>query len=169
MAVPPFRIDQLGIVVADLDAALPVYDELLRAESWSIWTYGPHLLHEQTFRGAPAPFEMRVALSNGLPVQVELIEPIGGPNVYDDWLASRGPGLHHLGTFESDLPSGRRVMSGLGYAEAQLGLGQGADGTGGFVYFDATRTLGYYLELIERPGERHPPEAVWRRPAEDEA
>jgi catechol 2,3-dioxygenase-like lactoylglutathione lyase family enzyme len=154
------RVDQVGIIVRDLDAALPRYERLLGAGPWRLWAYGPSNLSEQMYRGKRAAYAMRLALSSSRP-QVELIEATAGPSVYDDWLDRNSTGLHHLGSIEEDLDAGIARMAAAGFEVLQLGRGYGLDGDGGFAYFDTVAELGVMLELINVPARRREPDAIW--------
>jgi len=157
----PFgRIDQIGIVVRDLDAALPRYDAAMGGAPWRGWTYGPELLVAQEYRGRASAFEMRIALSSSTP-QIELIQPLRGPSLYHEWLEDHGDGFHHVGTWVPDLAAATERMRGHGFELLQLGRGFGLDGDGGFAYFDAADPLGTILELIEVPARRREPQRVW--------
>jgi catechol 2,3-dioxygenase-like lactoylglutathione lyase family enzyme len=156
-AAPFGRIDQVGIVVRDLDSALERYSEVIDSTPWRLWTYGPELLSAQEYRGAAASFEIRIALSSSKP-QIELIEPVRGPSVYDEWLDAHGEGQHHVGTFVADLDAGIAAMARHGFRVMQAGRGYGLDGDGGFAYLDTQDRLGVILELIEVPARRREPE-----------
>ncbi len=151
------RPDQVGIIVPSLEAAFPAYGA---ATPWRIWTYGRSTVGSVELRGGPGRFEMRIALNPTQP-QIELIEPVAGPSVYDEWVAEHGYGLHHLGYFTDDLEAAIGAMADAGYALLQAGRGLGADGSGGFAYFDTTAVLGYIAEAIEPPAARRDPESVW--------
>jgi hypothetical protein len=49
-----------------------------------------------SYRGAPADFVASISLSYLGDMQLELIEPVSGPNIYSDFLQDSGPGLHHI-------------------------------------------------------------------------
>ena len=49
-----------------------------------------------SYRGAPADFVASISLSYLGDMQLELIEPVRGPNIYSDFLQDSGPGLHHI-------------------------------------------------------------------------
>ncbi len=156
-ATPFGRIDQVGIVVRDLDTALERFSETIESAPWRVYTYGPELLTAQEYRGRPTAFEMRIALSSTTP-QIELIEPVRGPSLYHDWLATGGEGQHHVGTFVPDLDAGIAAMAQQGYRVVQAARGYGLDGDGGFAYLDTQDRLGVILELIEVPARRREPE-----------
>ena len=151
--------DQIGIVVADLDEAMGRYSRIFDCGAWSVWTYGPELFRESSFRGQKGRFSMRLALAGAGP-QLELIEPVQGPSLYHEWLAEQGEGLHHIGMRVPDLQAGTREMAERGFGVLQSGRGYGLDGDGGFAYLDSAAELGVILELIEVPARRPEPDAV---------
>ncbi|MFZ0216626.1 MAG: VOC family protein [Candidatus Dormiibacterota bacterium] len=160
--VPFFRgrpVGQVGIVVRDLDRALDHYARLWGVGRWSLYTYGTHVLTSTTFRGRGEPYAMRLALNSERP-QVELIESTLGPNLYEEWLTAHGEGIHHLGYFVESIAESVQGMERAGYPAVQTGLGTGLDGDGGYAYFDLRAELGVYVEAIEPPARRRPPERV---------
>jgi methylmalonyl-CoA/ethylmalonyl-CoA epimerase len=153
--------DQIGILVPDIKAAVPRYAAIFGVREWRLWTYGPDFVPELTYRDQPGEFVMRLALSDSSP-QLELIEPLRGPSIYEEWLRDNRAGVHHIGTFVASLDSAAEAMREAGYELVQAGRGYGAKGDGGFAYFDTTRDLGIITEVLEIPTARRPPEATWR-------
>jgi methylmalonyl-CoA epimerase len=82
-------IHHLGVAVADLDEAVTTYEQVL----------GATLEHRETVPGqgveAAAP---RVGAS-----RVELLASLGGETPVGKFLASRGPGMHHVAYEVDDL------------------------------------------------------------------
>lgn len=152
-------VDQVGIVVTDLELYIERYAETYGLGDWKIWTYEQEMFSESSFRGGPADFSMRLALSSRDP-QVELIEPLAGPSIYHEWLAESGSGVHHLGSWVESLDEAIESLGSRGWELVQMGRGYGADGDGGFAYFDARADQGVILEVIEVPRRRIEPEAT---------
>ncbi len=149
---------QVGIVVPDLEAAMRAYGPPRGAgDVWRLWTYGERLLSERRFRGSPGTFEMLIALGGSDP-QLELIQPLEGPSIYHEHLAAGGSGLHHLAFRTTDLATTTDEMERAGFGVLQSGVGFGADGSGGFAYYDTMATLGYIAEAVEAPRVRREPE-----------
>jgi len=159
LAPANLKADQIGIVVEDIDAAMHRYAGMFDCGPWHVYTYGPDIVKEPTFRGAPGRFEMRLALAGSGP-QLELIQPLIGPSLYHEWLERHGEGFHHIGMRVPDLGAGIRDMEERGFAVLQSGRGCGLDGDGGFAYLDTYAALGVTLELIEVPARRREPEAI---------
>jgi catechol 2,3-dioxygenase-like lactoylglutathione lyase family enzyme len=158
----PFELkpDQVGILVSDIEAAIPRYSALFAVREWRLWTYGPGFVPELWYRGQLGTFVVRLAISDTSP-QLELLEPLQGPSIYEEWLRDNSPGLHHIGTFVPSLDTAIDAMRATGYEPVQVGRGYGADGDGGFAYYDTTSELGIITEVIEAPAARRPPEATW--------
>jgi len=160
-AFPITHFDQIGLVVRDLEASMRRYWERFRIGPWRVYTYGPPLLKGMTYRGRAQEYTMRIALCQHGPQVVELIQSIAGPNIYDEFLAAHGEGLHHVRTVVDDFAAAAARLEAAGYACIQSGRGFGARGDGAFAYFDTTADLGMIYELAELPKERVPPELVY--------
>jgi methylmalonyl-CoA/ethylmalonyl-CoA epimerase len=154
------ELAQVGIIVTDLERSVAAYHALLGLASWSVYTYGPGFVQDLTYRGAPGAFSMRVALSASNPV-VELIQPLTGPSIYDEWLEHHGEGLHHVAVQVPAIRDAVSAAAGAGFEVIQSGRGYGARGDGGFAYLDTYEQLRIIVELLEFPAERQPPEEVW--------
>ena len=87
---------QIGIVVRDIDRALDMYVAMWGLKDWKGFVYSSDNVRSLSYRGEPADYGMKVAWCGANP-QVELVQSVAGPNIYEDWLERRGEGLHHLG------------------------------------------------------------------------
>jgi methylmalonyl-CoA/ethylmalonyl-CoA epimerase len=152
-------VGQIGIVVRDLERACRRYSALWECGPWRIYTYSPAILSRQSYRGKPSRFAVRIALNPTAP-QLELLQPLDGPSVYDEWLERRGEGLHHLAAYVEDADAAIASLAEAGYAVLQEGRGFGVEGDGAFVYFDTERDLGYLLEVVQPPKIRREPELL---------
>jgi catechol 2,3-dioxygenase-like lactoylglutathione lyase family enzyme len=152
-------VGQIGIVVHDLESACCRYSALWQSGPWRIYTYGPEILSSQTYRGEPSRFVVRIALNPTTP-QLELLQPLEGPSVYDDRLERRSEGLHHLAAFVEDADEAIESLAAAGYRVVQEGRGFGVEGDGVFTYFETEHDLGYLVEVVERPNVRREPELV---------
>lgn len=140
-------VHQVGIVVADLDAAVAEHSLLHGSDGWRVDVFGPGSVDELTVRGAPAEFSMRLAFHGSAP-ELELIQPLEGASIYAEWLAERGSGLHHLAIAVTSLDE---AVAQAGFPVLQAGRGFAPAGRGGFAYFDTVDALGYLLEAVELP------------------
>ena len=148
---------QVGIVVPDLEAAMRAYGPPSGAgDVWKLWTYDEQTLSERRFRGGAGTFSMLLALGGSDP-QLELVQPLEGPSLYHEFLEQCGSGLHHMAFKVDDLAAATDAMEAAGFPLLQAGFGFGADGSGGFAYYDTVAALGYVTEAVEPPAVRREP------------
>ena len=158
---PPTSINQAVIVVRDLEATMHRYWEKMGVGGWRVFTYGPPLLKRMTYRGKSQPYAMRIALAMVGGVQIELIQSVLGPNIYEEFLETHGEGAHHILTVVDDFVSASAELESRGYPLIQSGHGFGLGGDGSFGYFDTTADLGTILEIAQYPKERVAPEMTY--------
>jgi methylmalonyl-CoA/ethylmalonyl-CoA epimerase len=157
-------VAQVGFVVKDLEATVEAYHRLFGIGPWHFYTYGKPLVKRMTRRGRPTEYRMRVALSWLGPLRIELIQPLEGDTVYEEFVREHGYGVHHLGILVKDADAALASAAKVGLAMTMDGAGFGVDGDGHYAYLDTDALLGTTIELIERPRGRMAPEKVW--PAE---
>lgn len=151
---------QIGILVGDLEAALARYDELWGGGPWRCYRYAPDTINTVCYRGEPGSYSIWIAINETTP-QIELVQPVAGPSIYEEWIERRGLGLHHLGFWVDSLAGTVASMEAAGYAVIQSGGGYGLDGDGGYAYFDTECDFDVVLEAIEVPKRRREPDYVW--------
>lgn len=152
---------QAGILVPDLEAAVKHYHTLFGIGPWHFYTYERPLVSEMTYRGEPADYSMRLALSHFGPTRIELIQPVRGPSLYDEFVEAHGYGVQHFGLYIPSMDEALAQARAAGLTVLMDGRGFGPDGDGWYAYLNTQAMLGITLELIERPARRHPPEKVY--------
>jgi methylmalonyl-CoA/ethylmalonyl-CoA epimerase len=162
-ALPFLRegVAQLGFVVKDLDAAVESWWKLFGIGPWHFYTYGKPMVKSMSYRGKPAEYRMRLALSWIGQLRIELIEPGQGDTVYADFVRDHGYGIHHLGILTGDMGAALATAEAAGLPMTMDGAGFGLDGDGHYAYLDTEGALSTTIELIERPKNRLPPEKVY--------
>ena len=160
--VPFFKngIRQIALVVEDLDEAVENYSTLLGIGPWEFYTYGKPLVKEMTYRGKPGDYRMRLAVAPMGPLQIELIQPLEGENIYSDFVSEHGYGLHHIAVAVEDMESAIAQAEAAGIAVIQDGKGTGLDGDGWYAYLDTEATLHTTLELVTLAKRGPKPEKV---------
>lgn len=150
---------QTAFAVSDLHSSVRHWADVLGVGPWSVYTMGPEVLNEMTYGGEPATFGFRHALAWSGQVQFELVEPLEGPSIFADQLASRGPGLNHVGRIARDHRAESTALIAAGYIPVQSArFGKSRDGR--FAYFAAPND-GMIVELIQPPSERYAPDYVY--------
>lgn len=133
-----FGITQVSIVVRDLDAGLAAYH---RAFGWGPWSvYDGGALRECRLGDEPATFALRWAQAQVGEMNVELVQPLGGPGPWAEHLASRGEGIVSIGL---GLDGEEQLTAARAYLEAQ-GFSVAASarvGDASWFYLDTTSAL----------------------------
>src|SRR6202007_553876 len=63
---------------------------------WSVFEYAPPLLHDTVVRGQPCEFRMIGAETSVDGLGFELIQPVSGPSLYQEFLDTHGEGVQHI-------------------------------------------------------------------------
>ncbi|GBE67202.1 lactoylglutathione lyase [Mycobacterium sp. MFM001] len=87
---------QIAWVTRDLDATETALTGLLGVKKWVRMPQVHFAPDACSYHGEPADFVASISLSYLGDMQLELIQPLRGPNIYSDFLRDSGPGLHHL-------------------------------------------------------------------------
>ena len=115
MTLPPscLPLGQVAVIVSDLDASLKTYYETLGWAPWNLYLYEPPDLRDLTVRGEPASFTWIGAEVDLGTTGFELLQPLVGGGIFEEWLKRNGEGVHHMGYAASDLAEADAVHSRL--------------------------------------------------------
>lgn len=145
---PPFpaRLSQFAFVARELAAASAFWSRLgLPAIDV---TRSP--IRDREYRGRPGSFDQELGWQRHGAVTYEWIRSLAGPNVYEDFLAAHGEGVHHVAFDVDDFDAAVAAWKAAGFEVAQSGAWgeSGKPGSGRFAYVDTERAGGVYVELL---------------------
>jgi methylmalonyl-CoA/ethylmalonyl-CoA epimerase len=106
--LPP--VAQVSYMVADLDEALPRF-EMLFGEFMVIETDNEGSI----YKGEPHDARLRVALSTGTAVEIELIQHVWGECPHKDWIGANGESIFHVQFKVDDVDAKLVEMNALGH------------------------------------------------------
>jgi methylmalonyl-CoA/ethylmalonyl-CoA epimerase len=117
---------------------------------WAIYTFDPTTVRDMTFRGRPAEYSMKLALTFNGNMMWEIIQPLTGPSIYTEFLDRHGEGIHHTAFHCGSMGWEERVaeFERRGFAMIQSGLWQGIVP---YAYFDTEAATGTAFELFIIP------------------
>lgn len=96
MTLPVQSPTQIAWVTTDLDATETALTGLLGVRKW-VRIPEVHFAPDAcSYLGEPADFVASISLSYLGDMQLELIQPVSGENIYSDFLRDSPPGLHHI-------------------------------------------------------------------------
>ncbi len=154
-------VAQVAQVVENLEHTVKHYWELFGIGPWDFYTYQKPLVQRMSYRGKPADYSMRIALSWMGSTRIELIQVLRGPTVHEEFIRKHGYGVQHIGIIVRDMPGSLEQARAGGIDMIMDGSGFGVDGDGWYAYLDTEDRLGITIELVQRPARRHPPEKVF--------
>lgn len=133
------RIDHVGIAVADLDPAIALYEK----------TLGMPLVHREkvTEQGVEA---VLLDVGDG---HIELLEPLAEDTPVGKFLATKGPGLHHVAYAVADVTAALDELAGQGVELIDTEPRRGIRDS--LVAFLHPRSTGGVLTEIVQPAEVH--------------
>lgn len=140
------QVARLGLLAKDLDHVSAYWAKLGLAPIGDSHTE----IRERTANGQTARFEVRLAYQRQFPVEMEWIQPMSGPSIYDEQLAKQGEGFQHLAFQASDLETESARWQDLGFPATMSGAWgeKGATGSGRFAFHDLHAAGGLDVELL---------------------
>jgi catechol 2,3-dioxygenase-like lactoylglutathione lyase family enzyme len=107
---------------------------------------------DRVYRGREASFEIDVGWNRNGDVPFEWVQPTSGPSVYDEHLAKRGEGFHHLAFDVRDMDRAIELLAAKGAPVVQSGG------------WDMPGTIGRYAYADTEPGGGVLVELLWNKP-----
>lgn len=143
---------QVGIVVRDLDRTMNALSTLFGIGPFRQTTWPLDRPDMQGFYyGKPAQFKFRMAFVQVGPVEMELIQPLEGDNIYFDFLREHGEGIHHLRFDVDNVDQFMHGVQPMGVDVIQSGTGLRPGST--WAYLNTEQRVGFILEVLNRaPG-----------------
>jgi len=136
---------QVGIVVRDIERAIDAYSEVLGMPKPEIVLTDEPDVAKTTYMGERTDARAKLAFFDVGQVQLELIEPVGGPSTWQAFLDESGEGVHHLAFTVQGTDEVVAFLESKDIDVVQQGQYEG----GMYTYLDAESTLGVVLELLE--------------------
>ena len=137
----------IAVIVRDVEKAAEEWAALFGMEvpQWSL--IDPPEKSNAQYRGKPTEARLKTAFLSFDNLRVELMEPVGGPSTWMDFLQNQGEGVHHIAFEIKGMDDYIAKLDKQGIPLIQRG--EWTVYTGGtYAYFD-TPQLGVILELVE--------------------
>lgn len=139
------QIHHIGAVVKDIEKSME-YLSSLGIGPWGPMPGKPFAGDKKKLRGKPADYKLTARFAPLGPIQLELVQPLGGECVQKEFLEKRGEGVNHLGFLVKDIDKKVAELAKQGLNVIQSGPGPTK---GGFAYLDTEAGCGITLELVE--------------------
>ncbi len=147
-------VQQVALVVRDLDTTIAEYADRLGIGPWRVIHCEPPRLTDMRIRGEPVPYSMKLGVARTGNTMWELIEPVDGPSIYQEFLDERGEGLHHVIVEHDalDYDEALALLTERGCPPLMEGCLDGIR----YAYVDSEGPLKTTLELVHRPEGQEP-------------
>jgi methylmalonyl-CoA/ethylmalonyl-CoA epimerase len=160
------HIQQIAFLTRDLEKSMQTWIDVLRIGPWRVFRFTNETVKNLKVGGrlVEEPFEFRIAITHVGAMEIELIQPVRGPMIYQEYLDRRGEGLHHI---KEKLSDDKLAVAVADYEQSGVAVTQ----TGQFVadfhfYLDTEPRLDFVYELGNCPYQDLPPEMVSIYPPE---
>jgi methylmalonyl-CoA/ethylmalonyl-CoA epimerase len=100
--------------------------------------------------GKPASSDIKLISRGGQmgPIWLELIQPVSGKYIHNEFLERRGEGINHMSFLVDDIEEAIPIMAEAGFETIVY---QKNVGGGGMAFFDTDKIGGVIIELQELP------------------
>ena len=147
MNLPPFS--QIGIVVRDLDRAMDYYSRTLGLGPFNpVFELAPD---KNWYMGEESPLRLRIGRTEWGAMDFELVQPLEGKSIHQDFLDAHGEGLHHLGIDVNNYDEVVQMMDRAGFKPLQALEVFINDSWARAAYFDTHKIGGVIMEILHRP------------------
>lgn len=138
------QVVQVGLIVSDIEGARRVWAKLLNLEEPPIIETEDWESTQMTFKGNPSRGRAKLTFFKLENITIELIQPLGGPSTWQDFLDKHGEGVHHIAFVTENVDETVEKLSEFDVQIEQSGYFKG----GGYLYIDSRKKLGAMLELL---------------------
>ena len=161
------KIYQIAWVTRDLEKSMKAWVENLKIGPWTVLTFTNQSLKylKVDDKTVTEPFKFLIGISWIGDMQLELIEPVYGPTIYEAFIQKHGEGLHHIKERIADDAMESVVQ---GYRDQGISVTQtGQFETDFHYYLDTEPKLDFIYELGNCPILQLTPDKYWTYPVEN--
>lgn len=115
------RVVQIGIVVRDIEESSKLWAKLLGTDVPKPIETGTADVTNMIYREEPSSGRAKLAFFSLQNITIELIEPIGGPSTWRDFLDRHGSGVHHIAFNTGDIDGPIKTLGENGIEVEQKG------------------------------------------------
>jgi catechol 2,3-dioxygenase-like lactoylglutathione lyase family enzyme len=135
----------VGLVVRDIEKSAQAYSRVFGLPEPPVIITDKHDIAKTMYKGEPSDAQAKLAFFQMGQVSLELIEPVGGPSTWQEFLDEKGEGVHHIAFEIQGTDDVVAFLEGEGIPIVQQGVYPG----GMYTYVDSSSALGVILELLE--------------------
>ena len=146
--LPTRNMVHIAIIVRDVEKASKAWADLFGMEVPKWGLSDPPEKSNICYRGKSTEARLKTAFFSFDNLRVELMEPVGGPSTWMDFLQTKGEGVHHIAFDVKGMDE--HIANIENWSMPLVQRGEWTVYTGGcYTYFESEPQLGVILELLE--------------------
>ncbi|MEG0751257.1 MAG: VOC family protein [Oscillospiraceae bacterium] len=139
------EISQIGIAVSNLDLGMKAMERVFGAQPDEFLNSSNSTRY---YHGRPVFCSTKIAIYHFANIEIELIEPVDGEGVWQDFVREKGSGVQHIKFSVPSYDEAAHVLEDAGYHMSMNGSSARAIPGLKWAYFDTDRDLGFSLEIF---------------------
>jgi 4-hydroxyphenylpyruvate dioxygenase-like putative hemolysin len=136
------KVDQLGFVYKDVEKQAKILEETYNIPKITFFEFHDQII---SYHGKETTNSIKLGATQYNNVNIELIQPLGGNNLYQEFIDGGHEGLHHIGMYVDDLDSSIEDFNKKGINPLQMGQIFKMH----YAYMDTQDTFGIIIELLK--------------------
>lgn len=146
---------QIGVLVEDLDSYLEKLERIFGIGPFRIADYPPQGEPvEREYHGKKGNFKAKFCFYHLGNIELELIQPLEGDSIWEDFIKEHGPGIHHIKFEVDDHEPVRKYLKEHGYEISQQGAAVGPNKGKVWAFYPCYDEIGFDVEIMNRIAER---------------
>lgn len=143
---------QIGILVKDAAKVMERMREVLGWENFRVGEFPPETNEEliREYHGKAGNFRAKFCFLDLGNIDLELIEPISGENIWSDFIAEHGTCIHHIKFLVDDFDETEEYFKQEGMRIIQKGSSVGVNAGKIWAFLDTFDEFGFELEIMTR-------------------
>jgi len=136
------KVDQLGFVYKDVERQARILESIYNIPQIKFFEF-----HDQKiiYHGKEAINSIKLGVTQYFNINIELIQSLGGENIYQEFIDGGREGFHHIGMYVDDLDASIDNFKENGINPIQLGQIVKMH----YAYMDTEDTFGIIIELLK--------------------
>ena len=136
------KVDQLGFVYKDVEKQAKLLEEIYNIPKITFFEFHDQII---TYHRKETTNSIKLGTTQYFNLNIELIQPLGGNNLYQEFINSGHEGIHHIGMYVDDLNSSIEDFNKKGIDTIQMGQIIKMH----YAYMDTQDTFGIIIELLK--------------------
>ncbi len=140
---------QVGVLVKDLEGYLSKLQNVFGMGPFRIADYPPEdEIPFREYHGKTGNFKAKFCFYHLGNIELELIQPLEGESIWQDFLDTHGPGIHHLKFLVPEHEEVRNYMEAHGYQMYQQGAAVGPNKGRVWAFYNTYDEIGFDVEIM---------------------